>query len=94
VALVRAEITEDLMVSTIRVKRISELVRATSSLIIFTLMMEVILSSETSVLIRAAGRHFTEKAFHLSVVARSPSTATWVEYIRIFKTIWNKCSLI
>jgi hypothetical protein len=61
VTLVRTDVSEEVIASKIGVKRISELGtilaltnNVTSSFILFTLMMEAIRSSETSVLTRAA----------------------------------------
>jgi hypothetical protein len=56
VALVRSDVSEERIASIIMVKRISELVTANvvpSSLILFTMMMEVIRFNEMSVLTRA-----------------------------------------
>jgi hypothetical protein len=60
-------ISEEHIASVIGVKRISKLGIALAvvprSLICFTLMMEVIRCSETSVLIRATWRHIPEDGF-------------------------------
>jgi hypothetical protein len=75
VALVRHDISEKRIASIIRMKKISELLRRNfrsilqllviaedvpSSLILVTLMMEAIFSSETSVLTRATRRYIPE----------------------------------
>jgi hypothetical protein len=64
VALVRTEVSEKHIASIIRVERINELgVTANvipSSLILVTLRMEAILSSETSVLTRVTRRNIPE----------------------------------
>jgi hypothetical protein len=65
VALLRTDVSAELITSVIREKAISELrtalavpnTKATSSLIHTTLMMEAIVSSEESVLARATRRH-------------------------------------
>jgi hypothetical protein len=66
-AIVRADVSEE-RITTIRMKRISKLVNANvdpTSLILFILMMEAILSSETSGLTRATRRHIPEDGiFH------------------------------
>jgi hypothetical protein len=63
VALVRTYVSEENIASFIRVKRIRELgamSAVTSLLIIFTLIMEVINSSQTSDLTRATWHHIPE----------------------------------
>jgi hypothetical protein len=62
VALVRTDISEERIASIIRMKRISGRVR--SLLILFTLMMEAIPCSETSVLKNATQLHIPEDIFH------------------------------
>jgi hypothetical protein len=63
VVLVRADVSEELSSSFIRVTRIGELVTASvvpSSSILVTLMKEVLSSSETSVLTSATWRNIQE----------------------------------
>jgi hypothetical protein len=61
VALVRANVSEELSVSIIRVTRIGELMaNVPSSPILVTMMMEALRSSETSVLTRATQRNAPE----------------------------------
>jgi hypothetical protein len=62
VALVRTDVSEELSASIIKVKRIGELgtLAVTSSLILVTLIMDGLSSSETSVLTRATRRKIPE----------------------------------
>jgi hypothetical protein len=67
VALVRAEVSEELRASTIRVTRIGELGRMLAvtirgTPILVTLMMEALSSTETTVLTRATRRYISEDA--------------------------------
>jgi hypothetical protein len=67
VALVRTDVSEELSASIIRVTRIGELGTVTANVvhtspILVTLMMEAILSSETSVLTRTTQRNITQDA--------------------------------
>jgi hypothetical protein len=72
VPLVRSDVSEERMASIIRVERINELgitlpvtSVVPSSPILFTLMMAVIRTSETSILTRAAERHIQKTAFFI-----------------------------
>jgi hypothetical protein len=68
VALVRTDVSKDLVAYIMKVERISELGTSAvssnwvvlSSLMLVSLMMEAICSSETSVLTRTAWRHIPE----------------------------------
>jgi hypothetical protein len=65
VALVRTEVSEELSASFTRVSKICELVTTSvfpSSLILMTMMMEAIYSSETSALTRTTRRNIPEDA--------------------------------
>jgi hypothetical protein len=78
VILVRTDVSEERIASIIGVKRISEVGTTLaacsnsnivhSSLIVFTLITEAILSSETSVLTRATRRHIPEHGILLREV--------------------------
>jgi hypothetical protein len=70
VALVRTDILEELSASIIRVSRISELgaLAITSSLILVTLMMEALSSSEMSVLTKATRRNIQTPFFIVTAV--------------------------
>jgi hypothetical protein len=62
VVLARTDVSEELSASIIRVTRIGELetLAVTSSLILVTIMIETLHSSETSVLIKATWRNIQE----------------------------------
>jgi hypothetical protein len=63
VVIIRTDVSEERIAYVIRVNRISELetsLALNSSLILFTVMMEAIRSSETLLLTRATRRHIPE----------------------------------
>jgi hypothetical protein len=62
----RTEVSDELSASIIKVTRIDELGKTSSSQILVTHMMEALCSSETSALAGVTGRNFLEDGIHHS----------------------------